>query len=127
MMQAGGCTSKPFRCEEACMGLYGLQISQPYINAVKNFKRAIWNPTVSLSGNGFFLQKSSSQQVWRPAEYSGQQDVPLPGFGNGLSSVLALMVSGVQLLYLESGAGSLEAADCWKALMAPQSSAKAFK
>lgn len=70
------------------MGLYGLQISQPYINAVKNFKRAIWNPTVSLSGNSFFLQKSSSQQVWRPAECSGQQDMPLPGFGNGLSMCL---------------------------------------
>lgn len=42
---------------------HGLQISQAYINAVKNFERVIWNPTLSLSGYGSSLQKSSSQQV----------------------------------------------------------------
>lgn len=61
-MEADGSTSKPFRLGKACMG-HGLQTSQVYINAVKGFKRAIWNPTVSLSGYGFSLQKSSSQQV----------------------------------------------------------------
>lgn len=75
---------------------HGLQISQAYINAVKNFKRTIWNPTVSRSGYGFSLQRSSSQQVRRSADLQSPQDnrMCLCLALARLTSVCALIVSG---------------------------------